>query len=153
MTPQAAAKDKRCFCVGYNITTYFGFDVHQTSENINYFPWCGECVDPCALQFKWDTHFTPIKGKYKVVYNGYNLLHTYSCYNIPLFGVIKIALILHFIFTVSQTKYFNFAFYFYHVRKMTRTDQAMISRIIRKCRRRGIQMCSVLPMDLYANKE
>merc|ERR1711997_1056487 len=54
----AAAKDKRCFCIGYNYTTYFYGQPQESSEEITYLPWCGVCRDPCALQFKWDATFT-----------------------------------------------------------------------------------------------
>ena len=61
---QAAAKDRQCFCIGWNTTTWHGFDEGlKSTENITYFPWCGECIDPCALRFKWDSHFTIPKGK------------------------------------------------------------------------------------------
>merc|ERR1711981_629733 len=54
----AAAKDKRCFCIGYNYTTYFYGQPQESSGEITYLPWCGVCRDPCALQFKWDASFT-----------------------------------------------------------------------------------------------
>jgi len=55
----AAAKDRQCFCIGWNTTTWHGFEEGlKSTENITYFPWCGECIDPCALRFKWDSHFT-----------------------------------------------------------------------------------------------
>ena len=61
---QAAAKDRQCFCIGWNTTTWHGFEEGlKSTENITYFPWCGECIDPCALRFKWDSHFTIPKGK------------------------------------------------------------------------------------------
>ena len=59
---QAAAKDKRCFCIGYNYTTYFYGQPQESSEEITYLPWCGVCRDPCALQFKWDASFTILPG-------------------------------------------------------------------------------------------
>merc|ERR1712110_640022 len=54
----AAAKDKRCLCIGYNYTTYFYGQPQESSGEITYLPWCGVCRDPCALQFKWDASFT-----------------------------------------------------------------------------------------------
>merc|ERR1739844_445058 len=54
----AAAKDKRCFCIGYNYTTYFYGQPQESSGEITYLPWCGVCRDPCALEFKWDASFT-----------------------------------------------------------------------------------------------
>ena len=61
---QAAAKDRQCFCIGWNTTNWHGFEEGlKSTENITYFPWCGECIDPCALRFKWDSHFTIPKGK------------------------------------------------------------------------------------------
>merc|ERR1712088_278827 len=54
----AAAKDKRCFCIGYNYTTYFYGQPQESSGEVTYLPWCGVCRDPCALQFKWDASFT-----------------------------------------------------------------------------------------------
>merc|ERR1712088_325012 len=58
----AAAKDKRCFCIGCNYTTYFYGQPQESSEEITYLPWCGVCRDPCALQFKWDASFTILPG-------------------------------------------------------------------------------------------
>ena len=63
---QASAKDRQCFCIGWNVTNWFGLEKQESSEEIKYFPWCGECIDPCALKFKWDSTFTVLKGK--VVY-------------------------------------------------------------------------------------
>jgi len=55
----AEAKDRQCFCIGWNTTTWHGFEGGlKSTENITYFPWCGECYDPCALRFKWDSHFS-----------------------------------------------------------------------------------------------
>ena len=60
---EAAAKDKACFCIGWNVTTWHGFEEGlKSTEEIKYLPWCGECIDPCALRFKWDSHFTQLKG-------------------------------------------------------------------------------------------
>merc|ERR1711872_831764 len=53
----AAAKDRQCFCIGWNTTTWHGFEEGlKSTENITYFPWCGECIDPCALRFKSRIH-------------------------------------------------------------------------------------------------
>jgi len=58
----AAAKDKACFCIGWNVTTWHGFEEGlKSTEEIKYLPWCGQCIDPCALRFKWDSHFTQLK--------------------------------------------------------------------------------------------
>lgn len=58
MCDEASAKDRKCFCIGWNVTNWFGPDMQESSEDIKYFPWCGECEDPCALRFKWDSRFT-----------------------------------------------------------------------------------------------
>merc|ERR1711863_112689 len=58
---EASAKDRQCFCIGWNVTNWFGLEKQESSEEIKYFPWCGECIDPCALRFKWDKTFTVIK--------------------------------------------------------------------------------------------
>merc|ERR1712202_19077 len=41
----AAAKDRRCFCVGYNYTVT-GHDYNESSDKIMFTPICGECIDP-----------------------------------------------------------------------------------------------------------